>query len=169
MPLVVCCFSFVGFQHSSSGPPSPSACAHLSPLLSPRSLLTPFQPLVPPSFLVLLRVLLPILVPPSSSPSSFPRLPLPVVLSPSSQLGFVERYRGDFITTFHFHKQGNSEFMLGASISEDMKGGYERKYYIKGLYVVILLVVYHAHWMSLDWVIDWVYRLRMFETPRTET
>ena len=96
-------------------------------------------------------------------------LSTPCVLSPSSQLGFVERYRGDFITTFHFHKQGNSEFMLGASISEDMKGGYERKYYIKGLYVVILLVVYHAHWMSLDWVIDWVYRLRMFENPRTET
>ena len=48
-------------------------------------------------------------------------------------MGFVERYRGDFITTFHFHKQGNSEFMLGASISEDMKGGYEENISLKGL------------------------------------
>ena len=161
VPLVVCCFSFVGFQHSSSGPPSPSACARLSPLLSPRSLLTPFQPLVLPSFLVLLRVLLPILVPPSSSPCR----PLPLL-----SVGFCREIPRRLYHHVPLPQARQQRVHAGGEHQRGHEGRVRiRKYYIKGLYVVILLVVYHAHWMSLDWVIDWVYRLRMFETPRTET
>ena len=38
------------------------------------------------------------------------------------ELGFVEIYEGDYVTSFHFHRQSDSKFICAASIDGSMKG-----------------------------------------------
>ena len=47
-------------------------------------------------------------------------------LPPSEELTqcFIERYRGDHLTSFHVHRQVDSAFILGASCAVAMKGDF---------------------------------------------
>ena len=38
--------------------------------------------------------------------------------------GFVERYKGDYMTTFHLHRESDNSFVCGASCKNDMSGDF---------------------------------------------
>ena len=38
--------------------------------------------------------------------------------------GFIERYRGDHMTTFHLHRESDNKFICGVSCKKNMQGDF---------------------------------------------
>ena len=37
-------------------------------------------------------------------------------------LGYVQRYRGEHVTAFHFHREEDNEFLMAATATADLSG-----------------------------------------------